>query len=228
MHTDARRLSAPELERLRRRAVAAVSAGLSQGRVAAMLGVSRKTVGVWVRAYHATGEQAFPPQRRGRRAGECLALSAEQQAHVLAVVADGLPEETDLPHLLWTRRAVTELIEREFGIRVSPATADRYLTRWELSAPREFVGPGLSVRWKSAGSSGVHALVAVTSRGLAFFRAGRQPFEADQLADFRNRLRMQLTREVTAVVTEWPAEEMELLDRWRALDRNVIVRMPIG
>ncbi|WP_431918262.1 helix-turn-helix domain-containing protein [Amycolatopsis tucumanensis] len=226
MTTDARRLSAPELERLRRRAVAAVTAGLSQGRVATMLGVSRKTVGVWVRAYQASGEQAFPPQRRGRRVGECLALSGEQQDRIVAVVAAGLPDAAGLPHLLWTRRAVTELVEREFGIRISPATADRYLTRWGLTGPREHVGDGLAVRWTAP--RGLHALVAVTNRGLVFFRAGRLPFDVAQLVDFRNRLRMQLAREVTAVVTEWPAAQGELLERWCSADRNVIAGLTIG
>ena len=60
--------------------VASVESGVSQSHAAHMFGVSRKTVGTWVRAYQVKGEEALRPRRRGRRTGEQLALSAAQQA----------------------------------------------------------------------------------------------------------------------------------------------------
>lgn len=72
---DARSLSAEALEALRRRAVAAVKAGVTRAEVARLFGVSRKTVGAWVAAYQKDGDDAFRPKRRGRRPGEQFALS---------------------------------------------------------------------------------------------------------------------------------------------------------
>src|ERR1700738_690593 len=99
---DTRSLPAAALEDLRRRAVAAVESGRSQVEVARLLGVSRKTVGVWVRAYRSSGEAAFPPQRRGRRPGEQLALSFPQQRWVVKTLVTGSPDEVGLRYRLWT------------------------------------------------------------------------------------------------------------------------------
>ncbi|MCI2415841.1 helix-turn-helix domain-containing protein [Saccharopolyspora sp. K220] len=129
---DARNLSPEALEELRRRAVAAVESGSSRTEVARLLGVSRKTVGAWLRAYRRTGEESFRPKVRGRRPGEQLALSPAQQAWTVKTIAAGTPDEHDLPHALWTRQAVAELVNREYRILLSPATVGQYLARWGL------------------------------------------------------------------------------------------------
>lgn len=129
---DARSLSPEALEELRRRAVAAVESGVSQSEVARLLGVSRKTVGSWVRAFRDAGEQSFRPRSRGRRPGEQLALSTGQQAWTIATLVAGTPDTHGLAHTLWSRQAVTELVNREFGILLSPATVGQYFARWGL------------------------------------------------------------------------------------------------
>ncbi|KAA9155645.1 helix-turn-helix domain-containing protein [Amycolatopsis acidicola] len=129
---DARSLSAEALEALRRRAVAAVEAGVTRAEVARLFGVSRKTVGAWVSAYQREGDDAFRPKRRGRRPGEQLALSPEQQAQTVRTIVDGTPDEHGLPHRLWTRQAIVELVNREFGVLISAATVSQYLVRWGL------------------------------------------------------------------------------------------------
>src|SRR2546421_3729750 len=129
---DARSLSAEALEALRRRAVAAVEAGVTRAEVARLFGVSRKTVGAWVAAYQASGDEAFVPKRRGRRPGEQLALSPKQQTYLVQTIVDGTPDQHGLPHRLWTRLAIVELVKRKFGIQVSPTTVSQYLVRWGL------------------------------------------------------------------------------------------------
>jgi transposase len=129
---DARSLSADALEALRRRAVAAVEAGVTRAEVARLFGVSRKTVGAWVAAYQRQGDEAFRPRRRGRRPGEQFALTAEQQAWIVRAIVAGLPESCGLPQPLWTRQAISELARREFGILISSPTVSQYLTRWGL------------------------------------------------------------------------------------------------
>lgn len=220
---DARSLPVDELERLRRQAVAAVGSGVPQTEVARLFGVSRKAVGGWVRAYRSGGETALRPQARGRRVGERLALSPPQQTRILAVIATGAPDDLGLPYLLWTRRAIADLIRREFGLALAGSTIDHYLLRWDLIG-REGVfaqwcdcPPGaLLVSWtrprSAPGSERGHALVARSERGLLHFLAGERPFTAAALLEFRRRLRMQLSREVELLVCEWPDAHAALAD----------------
>ncbi|MGP4014609.1 helix-turn-helix domain-containing protein [Saccharopolyspora sp. 5N708] len=238
----ARSLPVEALERLRRQVVAAVESGVSQSHVARTFGVSRKTVGTWVRAYQEKGEQAFRPRRRGRRRGERLALSTAQQEWVVETAAASSPDELGLPHLLWTRRAVADLIRARFAITLSPATIDHYLSRWELLAKSDQLAPGQDesrrglvgreVLWMAwtcprplVGPDRLHALVAVTNRGVLFFRLSDRPFDGEQLADFRKRLRVQLASEVTVVVRMWPTEQSQLLGHWRTVEQGVVVHV---
>jgi transposase len=218
----ARSLPAEALERIRRQAVAAVESGVSQSRVAQLFGVSRKSVGNWVRVYQASGAAALRPRRRGRRAGEQLALSTDQQAWVIDTVAGNLPDEVGLPCLLWTRKAIVELVRREFGVPLSPVTADRYLGRWELLGPRwpqrERAAGSLLVAWthprSPAGTRRINALVAVTTRGVLLFLAGEEPFTGAHLTEFRHRLCVQLGQQVRLLVGTWPTNHSALLVEW--------------
>ena len=231
----ARSLCADVLERLRRQAVAAVESGVSQAHAARQFGVSRKTVGKWVRAYHADGEVAFRTRRRGRRAGERLALSPTDQAWIVKTLASSPPDEVGVPSLLWTRRAVAELVRRQFGISLSGGTIDQYLERWELfdrAATAEHAhrccAETLLLGWvqplSPAGAERVNALVAVNSRGMLFFLASEQPFTTNELTRFRQRLRVQLANDVGLLVHSWPSAHREELTRWQHDNPDIVVR----
>jgi transposase len=131
--SDARTLSAATLEELRRRAVAAVESGVPQVEVARLFGVSRQTVGAWVRAYRDSGDEALRARRRGRKPGDRRALTHEQQVWVVDVLASRFPRDVGLDHWLWNRRAVIELINKEFGVALSSTSIRTYLTRWGLA-----------------------------------------------------------------------------------------------
>lgn len=250
---DARSLHPDALERLRRQAVAAVESGVPQLHVARMLGISRKAVGSWVRAYQAGGEETFRPRKRGRRPGEQLALSAGQQAWVLKTVTGSPPDEVGLPHRLWTRRAIAELVSGQFGVTLSSPTIGHYLARWGLvTEPNLLAGlrrsrlsqlPGgrlpatrrgpvrgevLWFAWRDGvsrtDSEDRHVLLAVTNRGVLLFLADRSPFDLAMLADFHRRLREQLRRPVRVVVCDWPVERFPLLAAWLGSEPEVVVR----
>ncbi|EQD87420.1 hypothetical protein GCM10009533_36110 [Saccharopolyspora spinosporotrichia] len=129
---DARALSPEALEELRRRAVAAVESGSSQAQVAHLLGVSRKTVGAWVRAYRRGGESALRPRPRGRRPGDQLALTPAQQAAMIKAIVAGAPDQYGLAHRLWNRQALVDLVHREHRVLLTPGTSGQYLARWGL------------------------------------------------------------------------------------------------
>lgn len=130
--TDARKLSPEGQADLRRRVVAAVGSGVSQQEAARVFGISRRAVGVWVRAHRENGPEALNPGRRGRHPGDQYALSRRRQAELLADLASGPPERFGLEAALWSRRALTLHIEQRFGVHLSDATVGHYLTRWGL------------------------------------------------------------------------------------------------
>jgi transposase len=128
---DARSWSQQEQERMRRRAVAAVlDEGMGQAEVARLFGVHPNTVSKWVRAARAGGREALAAGRRGRRAGEQLALAPWQQAQIVRTIREQNPDQLRLPFALWTREAIRDLILRRFGVRLAIRTVGDYLRRW--------------------------------------------------------------------------------------------------
>jgi transposase len=144
---DARGLPTDALVDLRKRVVAAVEAGASQAQVARLFGVSRQTVGAWVRAYRSSGDSAFRPNRRGRRPGEQLALTASQQLWVTRTTIRRTPDDIGLRYLVWSRQAVAELINREFGVMLGVTTVGSYLVRWGFPNPQDLLS---SLRGRNA------------------------------------------------------------------------------
>jgi transposase len=136
---DARGLSPDALLDLRRRVVAAVESGARQTDVARLFGVSRQTVSTWVRAYRNLGDDAFRLAQRGRRPGEQLALSVVQQLAIIETITRYAPDGVGLRYRLWTRQAVAELINREFGVTLGTTTIGNYLIRWGLLADHNMV-----------------------------------------------------------------------------------------
>ena len=133
---DARMLSDEVLEALRLRALRGREAGFTEADLAELLGVSRETVCRWWSAYAAGGLEALPRQRAGRPPGSGRALTDEQAAHVRRLLRAHAPEELGIAAPLWTRRAVGELIHKEFGIALAVRTVGLYLSRWGFTPKR--------------------------------------------------------------------------------------------
>lgn len=128
---DARSLPGVAQADLRKKAIQSVLNGVKQIDVAKILGVTRQAVGKWVSAYRRGGEKALKQRRRGRPRGG--SLLPWQAAQIAKTVIDRPPEQLKLPFYLWTREAVSQLIEKRFGIRISVWTAGRYLSRWNFT-----------------------------------------------------------------------------------------------
>jgi transposase len=129
---DARSLPSEAQAELRRTAVRLVGEGRSKTDVGGLLGVTRETVGRWVKAHLAGGDRALDARRRGRRPGHTK-LTDAQQRKIAALVAGKNPDQLKLPGFLWTRALVRELIAREFQIEVGEDTVGRYLRAWGMS-----------------------------------------------------------------------------------------------
>lgn len=111
-----------ELERRRRLAVARVAQGHAAADVAAFLGVRLRSVRRWLADHRADplyGLQALPHPGRARK------LDPAQEATVLAWF-DRPPAAFGLAGALWTAAKVAALIDRTFGVRLTPG----YLSAW--------------------------------------------------------------------------------------------------
>ena len=133
---DFRTLPPSTQAELRRIAVNMVRSGKSRVAVATAVGVNRRFVGAWVRAFEATGEAALAGGRRGRRPGEQKALSPRQEAMIRGLIVGRCPDQLKLPFALWTREAVGQLIERRTGMRLSLTAISTYLAAWGFTAQK--------------------------------------------------------------------------------------------
>ncbi|HUR74837.1 MAG TPA: helix-turn-helix domain-containing protein [Sporichthya sp.] len=223
---DARKLSPEGQADLRRRTVAAVEAGMSQLEAARVFGISRRAVGVWVRAHRRGGPAALDPSRRGRSPGEQFALSGRQQAEVLARVAQHPPDELGLAAPVWSRRVVADLLAVQFEVHLSTTTVGHYLTRWglvrgERRSPRQ---ESIRVSWHRAAPSflgtalvpPVDVLVAQFPRGASYFLCLRSPYQLGALQDFALRLEGVEGNPLPFTVGGWPADQAKLLRAWRS------------
>ena len=131
---DARQLSDEVLQSLRLRALRGCELGYSEIEVAELLGLSRETVSRWWTAYVDHGLEALPGDRTGRPVGSGRTLNDGQAARLRTILNEKSPEEVGIASPLWTRRAVAELIRKEYGIDMPVRTVGEYLERWGYTA----------------------------------------------------------------------------------------------
>ena len=133
---DARQLSDEALQVLRLRALRGIELGYSELDLADLLGVCNETISRWWTAYLAEGLPALPGGRTGRPLGSGRFLSEEQAERIKARIDFHSPQEAGIPHALWTRRAVRDLIRQEFGIDLAERSVGLYLRRWGYTSKR--------------------------------------------------------------------------------------------
>src|SRR5437763_9461594 len=133
---DARQLSDEALQVLRLRALRGIELGYSELDLAELLGVCHETTSRSRPASLADGLPALPGGRTGRPLGSGRLLSDEQARRIKARIDFHSPEEVGIPHALWTRRAVRDLIRQEYGIDLAERTVGLYLRRWGYTSKR--------------------------------------------------------------------------------------------
>jgi len=133
---DARQLSDDTLQALRLRALHGIELGHSQADLAQILGVCNETISRWWTAYSAKGLESLPGDRTGRPVGSGRVLTDTQAQAIQNLIDQNPPEKLGLPHALWTRRAVKDLIQREYQIPLAERTVGLYLQRWGYSSKK--------------------------------------------------------------------------------------------
>lgn len=127
---DARKLSPSAQEEKRKLAIKLWEAGKSQKEVAEMVGTTPQTMSGWVKRYRAEGNEALKSRKRGIETGVNRRLTPDQEKHVRKLIVDKTPDQLKMAYVLWTRKAVMELIEHEFKIKMPVRTVGEYLKRW--------------------------------------------------------------------------------------------------
>jgi len=118
---------------LRERAIRAVLGGMTHADAAQLLGVARGTVTRWMARYRSQGEGGLAGRVRGRP--PAANWRREEAATIIRLICHGCPDDLGLPHPLWTRDAVTRLINEWLGLELSSWTVRQHLQRWGLIPP---------------------------------------------------------------------------------------------
>lgn len=128
--TDFRTLSNSEKYQIRKRGIDLRESGKTQKFIAEVFGVREGTVSHWVKAYKSEGLKGLKDKKRGVSSEDKKLISRFQEKQIQNMIIDVMPDQLKLPYALWTRNAVKELVEREFGIVVAINTMGDYLRKW--------------------------------------------------------------------------------------------------
>ena len=193
---DARLQTLEQLHERRKQVVRLHKKGIKVMQIVAMTGLSYPTVRAAIDRFESGGWTNVRPTRRGRIKGDGRVLSAVQEEAIQRMIIDKRPEQLKMDFSLWSRAAVAQLIEQEFGIKLQVRSIGKYLTRWGFTpqkpikrayeqspaAVRAWIEgeyPGIEQRARAEGGE-IHwgdetALVNTDVRGRSYAPAGKTP-----------------------------------------------------
>jgi transposase len=127
---DFRTISEVARFEIRKKAIRLIEKGIKKGEVAIMFGVKKGTISEWVKLYNQNGFNGLKANKKGVKSEDKKLLSLAQEKAIQHMIIDKMPEQLKLDFALWTRKAVKELVEREFGVLLAINTMGDYLRRW--------------------------------------------------------------------------------------------------
>jgi len=104
--------------------------GMTRLEIAPKVGVSRNTVGQWIKAWKEGGRAALKVKASGRPKGSGRKLYPHEEREIRKCWTDRCPDQLKLPFALWTRQAVQLLIKQRFDIDMTLVSVGRYLKSW--------------------------------------------------------------------------------------------------
>jgi len=134
--TEGHRLPRVVLNERRRRAVKLRLSGATIAETVAQCELGRSSVIRAMQAYERGGWSAVAVPIVGRPVGVGRQLSAEQESKVQQLIRDRTPDQLKLVYALWTRQAVSELVEAVYGVRLTVRNTGKYLKRWGFTPQR--------------------------------------------------------------------------------------------
>jgi transposase len=131
--TDGRKLKHDVLETLRIRAVRQIEHGESPEVVIKALGMNRRTIYKWIAVYR---ERGIGGLKAAPLSGRPLKLSGAMLRWIFRTVTTKNPLQLKFPFALWTREMVRDLIEKQYGIKLSVVSVGRLLKKLGLSCQK--------------------------------------------------------------------------------------------
>jgi transposase len=193
---DARYQTLEQLHERRKQVVRLHKKAIKVMQIAQMTGLSYPTVRATIDRFETGGWAAIRPALRGRNRGDGRVLSQAQEAAVQRMIIDQRPEQLKMDFSLWSRAAVGQLIEQEFGIKLQTRSIGKYLARWGFTPQKpikrayeqscaavqawlEGEYPAIEQRAKAQGAE-IHwgdetALVNTDVRGRGYAPVGKTP-----------------------------------------------------
>ena len=130
---DFRSLGAEERKASRKAAIRLLKQGKKKKEIAQSFGVAANTVTNWVKRYREQGVKGLGDMTRGVKSEDKKLLSPIQEEQIQRMITDTMPDQLKLDFALWTRKAVKELTEQEFNIKLGLTTMGDYLRKWGFS-----------------------------------------------------------------------------------------------
>lgn len=193
---NARRQTLEQLHERRKQVVRLHMKGLKVMQIVDMTGLSYPPVRAAIDLFEAGGWAAIRPASRGRSRGDGRVLSQVQEDAIQRLIIDKRPEQLKMDFSLWTRAAVGQLIEQEFGIKLQVRSIGKYLVRWGFTPQKPIKRayeqspeavqnwlqgeyPAIEQRARAEGAE-IHwgdetALVNTDVRGRSYAPAGKTP-----------------------------------------------------
>ena len=185
-----------QLHERRKQVVRLHKKGIKIMQIVAMTGLSYPPVRAAIDLFDSGGWAAIRPSSRGRSRGDGRVLSAVQEDVIQRLIIDKRPEQLKMDFSLWSRAAVGQLIEQEFGIKLQVRSIGKYLTRWGFTPQKPIKRayeqspeavqnwlqgeyPAIEQRARAEGAE-IHwgdetALVNTDVRGRSYAPAGKTP-----------------------------------------------------
>lgn len=119
---DARKLEKAALYEKRKQVIWLHRSGQKRSDIARLVALSHTAVSKIVKLFELGGLAALKLKRRGRSQGQVRRLTAEQETQIQRLIIDNRPEQIKMDFALWSRTAVSQLIERECGLALPVRT----------------------------------------------------------------------------------------------------------
>ncbi len=129
-NTDLRTIDENVRYELRKRAIALLKSGKKKYEIAQLLSVNKNTITNWSKSYSEEGVKGLKSKSKSNITNHRKLLSSVQEKEIQKKILDKMPDQLKLPFALWTRKAVKELIEKEFKIVLALSTTGDYLRKW--------------------------------------------------------------------------------------------------
>jgi transposase len=130
VHIDMRSLPPAGQEERRRQVIGLRERGLTYAEIGAQVGLTENGAFDICKRFRQRGIAGLQTGPRGPAPGTGRFLTVAQETEIRGLICGGTPDDYGLPFALWSRAAVTALVEQHCGVRLAVRTTGTYLARW--------------------------------------------------------------------------------------------------